>query len=97
MCRPPVEIAGRADASFETGRMFMPEYRLSLIHICKQVVTHEAVQTSVAAYKRYILDKLGITRDELLNNFILSKYRYEDFLSSSDTEKNCLLYTSRCV
>lgn len=38
-------------------------------------------------YNRYILDKLGITRDELLNNFILSKYRYEDFLSSSDKEK----------
>lgn len=28
MCRPTVEIAGRADASFETGRMFMPEYRM---------------------------------------------------------------------
>lgn len=39
------------------------------------------------AYNRYILDKLGITREELLNNFILSKYRYEDFLSSSDKEK----------
>lgn len=53
----------------------------------KQVVTDEAVQPSVDAYNRYILDKLGITRDELLNNFILSKYRYEDFLSSSDKEK----------
>lgn len=41
----------------------------------KQVVTDEAVQPSVDAYNRYILDKLGITRDELLNNFILSKYR----------------------
>ena len=39
----------------------------------KQVVTDEAVQPSVDAYNRYILDKLGITRDELLNNFILSK------------------------
>lgn len=53
----------------------------------KQVITDEAVQPSVDAYNRYILDKLGITRDELLNNFILSKYRYEDFLSSSDKEK----------
>lgn len=51
------------------------------------MVTDEAVQPSVDAYNRYILDKLGITRDELLNNFILSKYRYEDFLSSSDKEK----------
>ena len=53
----------------------------------KKVETDEAVQPSVDAYNRYILDKLGITRDELLNNFILSKYRYEDFLSSSDREK----------
>ena len=53
----------------------------------KKVETNEAVQPSVDAYNRYILDKLGITCDELLNNFILSKYRYEDFLSSSDREK----------
>ena len=53
----------------------------------KNVETDEAVQPSVDAYNRYILDKLGITREELLNNFILSKYRYEDFLSSSDKEK----------
>ena len=51
------------------------------------VTTDEAVQHSVDAYNKYILEKLGITRDELLNNFILSKYRYEDFLSSSDKEK----------
>ena len=53
----------------------------------KQVMTDEVVQPSVDAYNRYILDKLGVTRDELLNNFILSKYRYEDFLSSPDKEK----------
>lgn len=53
----------------------------------KNVETDEAVQPSVDAYNRYILDKLGVTREELLNNFILSKYRYEDFLSSSDKEK----------
>ena len=51
------------------------------------VTTDEAVQHSVDAYNKYILDKLGITREELLNNFVLSKYRYEDFLSSSDKEK----------
>ena len=51
------------------------------------VTTDEAVQHSVDAYNKYILEKLGITRDELLNNFILSKYRYEDFLSSPDKEK----------
>ena len=53
----------------------------------KLVTTDEAVQHSVDAYNKYVLEKLGITREELLNNFILSKYRYEDFLSSSDKEK----------
>ena len=53
----------------------------------KIVTTDEAVQHSVDAYNKYILEKLGITRDELFNNFILSKHRYEDFLSSSDKEK----------
>ncbi len=49
--------------------------------------TDEAVQPSVDAYNRYILDKLGITREELFNTFILSKHKYQDFLSASDTQK----------
>lgn len=51
------------------------------------VETDEVVQPSVDAYNKYILEKLGITRDELYNNFLLSKYKYSDFLSSSDKEK----------
>lgn len=51
------------------------------------VETDEAVQHSVDAYAKYILEKLGISRDELFNNFVLSKHKYEDFLSCSDKEK----------
>ena len=73
------------------------------------VETDEAVQATVEAYNRYILEKLGITKDELFNNFLLSKFKFQDFLSSSDREKKeiinrfsngimvdnaCLLYTS---
>lgn len=53
----------------------------------KRVDTDEAVQPSVDAYGKYILDKLGISRDELFNNFVLSKHKYQDFLSCSDKEK----------
>lgn len=53
----------------------------------KPVETDEAVQHSVDAYTKYILEKLGISRDELFNNFVLSKHKYEDFLSCSDKEK----------
>lgn len=51
------------------------------------IETDEAVQPSIDAYNRFILDKLGISREELYNNFLLSKYKYSDFLSSSDKEK----------
>lgn len=51
------------------------------------IETDEAKQPSVDAYNKYILEKLGITREELYNNFLLSKYKYSDFLSSSDKEK----------
>lgn len=50
-------------------------------------VEQEVVQASVDAYNKYILDRLGITRDELFSSFILSKHRYQDFLSCSDKDK----------
>lgn len=53
----------------------------------KMVTTDEAVCPSVDAYNKYILDKLGITKDELYNNFLLSRHKYQDFLSSSDKDK----------
>lgn len=53
----------------------------------KAVSTDEAAHASVDAYNRYILEKLGITREELFNTFILSKHKYQDFLSASDTQK----------
>ncbi|MCY1134018.1 AAA family ATPase [Bacteroides fragilis] len=53
----------------------------------KGITTDEAIQPGVDAYNKFILEKLGITKEELFNNFILSKYKYKDFLSSSDTDK----------
>jgi len=47
----------------------------------------EVAQHSVEAYNKYILEMLGLSRDELFNNFVLSKYKYRDFLSCSDKEK----------
>lgn len=53
----------------------------------KGVTTDEAIQPGVDAYNKFIMEKLGITKEELFNNFILSKYKYQDFLSCSDTDK----------
>lgn len=51
----------------------------------------EVALSSVDAANKYILDKLGITRDELFSSFILSKHRYQDFLSSSDKDKKDII------
>lgn len=47
----------------------------------------EISQASVADYNKYILDTIGLTKDEIYANFILSKHKYTSFLSSSDREK----------
>ncbi len=47
----------------------------------------DGVQHSVDAYNKHILEKIGITREELFNNFLLSKHKYEEFLSVSDKQK----------
>lgn len=44
-------------------------------------------QPGVDAANRYLLEKLGITREEVYNNFVLSKYKYQDFLGAPDKEK----------
>lgn len=49
------------------------------------------VQASVNDYNKYILDVLGISRDDIYSNFILSKDKYVSFLSSSDREKKELI------
>ncbi|RHH14327.1 SMC family ATPase [Bacteroides fragilis] len=53
----------------------------------KLVESDEAVQPSIDGYNKFILEKLGISKEELYNNFLLSKFKFQDFLSSSDREK----------
>ena len=61
--------------------------KCSIIRDGKLIETDEAVRSSVNEYDKYILEKLGITKDELYNNFILSKHKFQDFLSCSDKDK----------
>lgn len=44
-------------------------------------------QAGVADYNKFILETLGLTKDDVFSNFILSKHKYSSFLSSSDREK----------
>lgn len=47
----------------------------------------EIKQATVADYNKYVLEAIGLTKDDLYANFILSKNKYTSFLSSSDREK----------
>ena len=49
--------------------------------------TEEIAQASVADYNKYILDRLGLTKEDIFANFILTARKYKSFLSSSDKEK----------
>lgn len=49
--------------------------------------TEEIVQPSVADYNKYILDEIGLSKEDIYANFILSKHKFTSFLSSSDKEK----------
>ena len=63
-----------------------------LIQIVKQTGpydtdTEEISQATVADYNKYILDQLGLTKEDIFANFILTARKYKSFLSSSDKEK----------
>lgn len=48
-------------------------------------------QSSVADYNKFILETIGLTKDDIFSNFILSKHKYSSFLSSSDREKKDII------
>lgn len=48
---------------------------------------YDVPQASVADYNKYILEEIGLTKDDIYSNFILCKHKYQSFLSSSDKDK----------
>lgn len=53
--------------------------------------TEEISQATVADYNKYILDKIGLSKDDIFGNFILTARKYKSFLASSDKEKKELI------
>lgn len=49
--------------------------------------TEEIVQPTVADYNKYILHEIGLTKNDIYNNFILCDNKYESFLDCSDKTK----------
>lgn len=51
----------------------------------------EIVKSSVNEYNQFILDIIGLTKDDIFSSFILSKTKYKSFLSSSDNDKKDII------
>lgn len=60
-----------------------------IIHIFMD--SNEVPVPSVNEANRYILDVIGLSKDDIYSNFILSKHKYVSFLSSSDKDKKELI------
>lgn len=45
------------------------------------------VKATVNDYNKYVLDMLGVSKDDVFSNYILTARKYRSFLSSSDREK----------
>ncbi|MDR2913407.1 MAG: SMC family ATPase [Tannerella sp.] len=90
-----IELQFKSDCNNETltieRKMFRKAASEVICTILRDKESNEIAQPSVDACNKYILEKLGISRDELFNNFILSRYRYRDFLSSSDKDKKDII------
>lgn len=64
-----------------------PDIKVDIYRDGLLVEDRTTVKSGVDEYNRYILELLGLTKDEIYNNYILSKHKYQDFLSASDREK----------
>lgn len=53
----------------------------------KDGIMQEIKQASVLDYNKYILEQIGLTKDDLLHNFILTARKYQPFLSCADKDK----------
>lgn len=47
----------------------------------------EIIQPTVSDYNKYILNEIGLTKDDIYNNFILCDNKYEGFFDCSDKNK----------
>lgn len=64
-----------------------PDITVSMYRDGNLVDDGSTVKSGVDEYNKYILDLLGLSKDEIYNSYILSKHRYQDFLSASDKDK----------
>lgn len=52
-----------------------------------EIETDKTIQPTVSDYNKFILCEIGLTKDEIYNNFILCDNKYESFFDCSDKNK----------
>jgi exonuclease SbcC len=52
-----------------------------------EIKTDKTIQPTVSDYNKFILCEIGLTKDEIYNNFILCDNKYEGFFDCSDKNK----------
>lgn len=57
----------------------------------KEIDVDKTVQPSVLDYNRFILNEIGLTKDDIYNNYILSNQRYKSFFEANDKQKKAMI------
>ncbi len=56
-----------------------------------EIETEKTVQPGVLDYNRFILDEIGLSKDDVYSNYILCRNKYKSFFDSSDRDKKELI------
>lgn len=56
-----------------------------------EIDTDKTIQPSVLEYNRYILSEIGLTKDDIYSNFILSDTHYKSFFDANDKTKKAMI------
>lgn len=57
----------------------------------EEIETEKTSQPTVLDYNRYILDEIGLTKDDIYSNYILSNSKYKSFFDASDKAKKAMI------
>lgn len=64
-----------------------PDIVVTMYRDGKIVDDGSTIKSGVDEYNKYILELLGLTKEDIYNSYVLSKHKYQDFLSASDKDK----------
>ena len=53
----------------------------------QEIETDKTIQPTVSDYNKFILNEIGLSKDDIYNNFILCDSKYESFFDCSDKNK----------